>query len=259
MNIFISHISEERELAECLKKWIDVLFLGDFDVFVSSDHTSIRLGKEWMEQINSALSECGIMLILCSPTAITRPWISFELGCGWIKTIPTIPICHSGMTPAALPLPLGLLQGLCIAEAQFLEHLLHHLAKELGKKKAPPVHEAMMQELLQIQSSLHHNASSSHCSSKKAHNETVLDEGDIKAHLESWFLSKSNEERDLVINFASVDEELGLPAGSTKAHLKTVVSNRGYKVSQEGNNSIRFSYSMQILSAGRRESKWDHF
>jgi hypothetical protein len=43
--IFISHITEEREIAFALKQLIEASFLGMMEVFVSSDPTSIELGR----------------------------------------------------------------------------------------------------------------------------------------------------------------------------------------------------------------------
>jgi len=42
MKVFISHISEEKELAFVLKEWIETTFLGQLSVFVSSEAKSER-------------------------------------------------------------------------------------------------------------------------------------------------------------------------------------------------------------------------
>ena len=96
--VFISHISEEALLAEELKDIVESTFLGQYSVFVSSDSESIRPGDNWLEKINSSIEDAKLMLILCSKMSVGRPWINFEAGCGWVKRIPIIPICHSGLT-----------------------------------------------------------------------------------------------------------------------------------------------------------------
>lgn len=96
--IFISHITEEKEIAIELKKLIEKKILGMMEVFVSSDENSIKLGHKWLEDITYALKNCVIEIILCSSESIKRPWINFEAGAGWIReNIPVIPLCHSGM------------------------------------------------------------------------------------------------------------------------------------------------------------------
>ena len=62
--IFISHISEEADLAAILKEHIAKDFLNLVDVFVSSDTESIMAGENWLNSIESALQDACIELIL---------------------------------------------------------------------------------------------------------------------------------------------------------------------------------------------------
>lgn len=127
--VFISHITEESELAIEIKEVIKTAFLGMIDVFVSSDGESIELGELWLNKIRENLKKCSVEIILCSNESIKRPWINFEAGAGWIKDIPVIPICHSGMTKENLPTPINSLQSIEIAN---LEKILPILAKALN-------------------------------------------------------------------------------------------------------------------------------
>ena len=49
--LFISHISEERNIAERIKGALARDFLGLVEVFVSSDTESIAAGEEWLRSI----------------------------------------------------------------------------------------------------------------------------------------------------------------------------------------------------------------
>ncbi len=109
--VFISHTSEEADVAQSFQSLIGDKFLGLFDVFVSSDGKSIRVGQQWLDSVSQALQACVLEVIIASPTSVTRPWINFEAGAAWVRGIPIIPLCHSGMTPSKLPVPLNLLQG----------------------------------------------------------------------------------------------------------------------------------------------------
>jgi hypothetical protein len=109
--VFISHITEEKEIALALKKLIEKTYMGMIDVFVSTDPTSIKPGRKWLDTITASLKSCKIEIILASPESVTRPWINFEAGAGWIRDIPVIPVCHSGMIPSKLPPPLSALQS----------------------------------------------------------------------------------------------------------------------------------------------------
>ena len=132
--VFISHITEEAELALKLKDLIESSFLGMIEVFVSSDETSISAGARWLDNITESLSNCSIELILCSPKSVTRPWINFEAGAGWVRNIPVIPLCHSGMEPVKLPVPLNLLQAAKISEISSLKLIFPVLGQAIGAK-----------------------------------------------------------------------------------------------------------------------------
>ena len=110
--IFVSHISEEAPLAITLKSHLSNDFLEFVDIFVSSDIESISAGTNWLDCLEKALMEAFALLVLCSSASIDRPWVNFEVGAAWIKKIPIIPICHSGLLPKALPIPFSLLQGI---------------------------------------------------------------------------------------------------------------------------------------------------
>lgn len=132
--VFISHISEERDLAIAFKELVESSFLGMLDVFVSSDEHSVSLGQKWLDNITQALKSCSIEIILCSPKSISRPWINFEAGAGWIRELPVIPLCHSGMEPDKLPLPLNLLQAAKVSEVSSLKLIFPVLAEAIDSK-----------------------------------------------------------------------------------------------------------------------------
>src|SRR5262249_16804287 len=72
------------------------------------------------------------MLIFCSPASISRPWINFEAGAGWARKIEIVPLCHSGLRPVDLPLPLNLLQGIQANNARKLDDMFKLVAKKIG-------------------------------------------------------------------------------------------------------------------------------
>lgn len=149
MKIFISHISEESSLAIVLKEWIESSFAGHCDVFVSSDKDNIPAGSRWLVEIDRALGEAVAFIVLCSPSSLVRPWVNFETGCGWIKGVPIIPICHSGQKKKELPSPISQFQALDLDDLGFVKALLSSLSKYLKFSKIPRIDEnSMKQELL---------------------------------------------------------------------------------------------------------------
>lgn len=130
--VFISHITEEKEIAQALKQLVESTFLNMIDVFVSSDPTSIKLGRKWLDEITHALKNCSVEIILASPESVKRPWINFEGGSGWIRDIPVIPLCHSEMVPAKLPAPLSSLQAATATDEAQLKLIFPVLAEAVG-------------------------------------------------------------------------------------------------------------------------------
>lgn len=132
--IFISHISEEAGLALIIKSSLANDFLGLVDVFASSDTASIAAGSNWLNELEKALHDAKSLIVLCSKASLNRPWVNFEIGAAWIRSIPIIPICHSGLGPQDLPIPLSLLQGVQASDKAGLQRLYQHVADLLDCK-----------------------------------------------------------------------------------------------------------------------------
>jgi hypothetical protein len=129
--LFISHISTEGHLAAALKERLESDFPGMLDIFVSSDRDTIRAGSRWLDELSAALRTTDVQFVLCSRDSVGRPWVNFEVGAAWIRDLRVIPVCHSGMTPEALPVPLSMLQAVTFAAAD-LRRLYDVVAEALG-------------------------------------------------------------------------------------------------------------------------------
>ncbi len=140
--IFLSHIHEESALAGLVKQALEEEFSGFVEVFVSSDGTSIPAGSNFLKRIEDGLMSCIGAIYLISPTSVKRNWINFELGAVWIRNImnlregkseiPTLPVCHSGITPNGLPAPLNNLNGIAANQASQLEFAFRSLQSAVG-------------------------------------------------------------------------------------------------------------------------------
>jgi TIR domain len=148
---FVSHITEEAPVAFRIKGALTQDFLGLLDVFVSSDTEGIGAGEDWLGAVDQALRESSVVLILCSPASIRRPWINFEAGAAWMRDVPIIPVCHGGLTPGDLPMPLSLRQGMTLTEAEGLRRLYRRIADVLALSVTPErSYEALEAELARL-------------------------------------------------------------------------------------------------------------
>lgn len=144
---FVSHVSEEAAVAARLKKALTRDFLGLLDVFVSSDAESIGAGEEWLRSIEGALQDSAMLIVLCSPASVGRPWINFEAGAAWMRGIPLVPLCHGGLTASDLPMPLSLRQGVVLDQPDGLNRLYGRIAEVLKCKVPARSFEDLAREL----------------------------------------------------------------------------------------------------------------
>ncbi len=132
--IFVSHIHENKEMALVIKQLIERIFENALNIFVSSDSESIDLGDDWLMNINEGLKECSIMLLICSPESINRPWVAFEAGVGWSKGIKVVPLCCFGLTISSLPMPYKRWQAANANREDSLNRLMKIIAREFDFK-----------------------------------------------------------------------------------------------------------------------------
>ena len=142
MNVWLSHINEEAQVASLLKQWIESSL--DRDVLASGEAENIQLGEQRLAQVDRALGEAQVVVLLCSERSIARPWINFESGCAWFKRLPVIAVCHSGCSTTDLLPPLGSFQAFDLTDAASCQALLETLASHLQKKRVPRINYDLM-------------------------------------------------------------------------------------------------------------------
>lgn len=126
MRLFVSHIHEEAPLAEAIKAELLTCFGNQINVFLAED---IPLGTNWLNEIQAALTQAQIVLVLFSRASNSRPWINIEAGYGVMAGKQVLPLCHSGFAKSELPVIYGLLQAMDIANSSDVGRLLDQIAK----------------------------------------------------------------------------------------------------------------------------------
>jgi hypothetical protein len=251
MKVFISHVHEESKLAQVLKDWIETTFAGQIEVFVSSDIEDIPAGSRWLEEIDSALVSSSLFLMLCSPVSLSRSWISFEAGCAWIKRVPLIPMCHSGLGKKELPSPISSFQALELESDGFIEDFFESLRIHFKISKVPRIDKkGMLQELRQAIN----NTSLSDRSTQKSEKSKApgISDADALNKIESWMGSRPSRENKKVIRYADVDSELNLPAGTTKRLIQHAAERYNYFARRKGEETILLEKAKEPL----RRNPW---
>jgi hypothetical protein len=106
--LFLSHAGADAELAGFLDGQIRRL-VPECEVFRTSRTGQIIPGDEWFRVITENLRQAASYLILVTPNSVTRPWMWFEAGAGWMSARPVIPVTIA-ISKADVPEPLRFFQ-----------------------------------------------------------------------------------------------------------------------------------------------------
>ncbi len=129
LHIFISHITEEEDLARKLKECLETDFSGLVYPFLSSK--GLELGKEWFAGILDNLRKTDVLLLMCSPKSIEAPWLHFEAGAIFLQDKPVVPICYGGLMLKDLPHQFGRMQAINLDKPELIKDLYNEVAKKL--------------------------------------------------------------------------------------------------------------------------------
>jgi hypothetical protein len=86
--VFVSHVHEDRNLAEAFTLLIRDITAGSVAAYSSSDNTGdsgIKYGSEWFSWIKEKVEVSDHIVALLTPHSVGRPWILFEAGLGKAK------------------------------------------------------------------------------------------------------------------------------------------------------------------------------
>ncbi|MBI4306766.1 MAG: toll/interleukin-1 receptor domain-containing protein, partial [Chloroflexi bacterium] len=129
--VFLSHAAADAGIAKLLKDEIERRIPGVW-VFLSSDPSDLPPGAEWSKEIQQALQEARLVVLLATSRSLSRPWVWFEAGTVWFTGRRFIPLCLGSIRKGALPPPLGERQALNADEEQDLLAFLTRAAEETG-------------------------------------------------------------------------------------------------------------------------------
>src|SRR5947209_18586458 len=92
-SVFISHIHEEKGVANALNEILDEQLGLSGYVFLTSGTGQVRAGEVWLDRIKEELNTAKVLIAMLSHISIQRPWINFEAGAAWLAGKPIIPVC----------------------------------------------------------------------------------------------------------------------------------------------------------------------
>jgi hypothetical protein len=131
--VFISYSSLDSVAAARLRSRLEKLTAGEVDFFLAGDDESIPIGVNWVKRIEEKLRRAKAVIVLLSHAAVTSQWVLFEMGFAYAKQVPVIPVGILGLEVNYQPPPISLLQGINVADAMGLNHMLEQLGKHLRR------------------------------------------------------------------------------------------------------------------------------
>lgn len=135
-NVFISHARSDATVALALKQCIEDDF-NSLAVFMSSDGESIAAG-EWFKQVKAALRDAKVVVLVCGPETVRRPWLAFEAGAAWLAKGKSLALMvHGGLKPSELPSPYNHLQAVAVGRPG-LEWMYRQLVDQFDRIKRMP-------------------------------------------------------------------------------------------------------------------------
>ena len=136
--LFLSHDSRDKVRADVLAQAITRATLRQIVVWHSSDVSptgGLQPGQVWLDEIRTRLSTCKAVVVLLTPTSVSRPWILFDSGFGAAhKACDVIPVCIGIDSATAVPFPLAMYQTYQLSD---YESLKRFTSKLLAKYEIP--------------------------------------------------------------------------------------------------------------------------
>jgi hypothetical protein len=151
-NVFISHVSKDEKIATRFTNWLKNQFGDDIVVFFSRDAKSFPLGAQWFKEINQALSNVDIMLVLCSHEAMQGQWIHYESAIAMHGGKKVIPLCLPGFEIRDLPAPFSQQQCYELEDPKQFDNFITALSDGTGLSKPSFVTADAIKEIRGIRS-----------------------------------------------------------------------------------------------------------
>lgn len=155
--IFLSHATEDRDIAEAIAQILEDTTLRMARVWFSSDRNAeggMSSGSMWTEQVVSRLRESTALIALITPRSRDSQWLAYE--CGFMAARSCQVIClYFDLDPASIGTPLSLYQLYKLDHPSDLSELISRVCQFVSvhyeRRIAQPLIDGMLQSLRSIE------------------------------------------------------------------------------------------------------------
>lgn len=123
--IFISHVTEEQNVALSIKQLLKETYGDLLHIFISGN---LQMGSDWFDNVKKELINCDMVITLMSKYSYKRPWINIESGYAVMSNKKMIPICFNGFHISDLQFPYSSKNGFDILEKSGIMRFLNTLS-----------------------------------------------------------------------------------------------------------------------------------
>src|SRR4051794_6043831 len=134
-NFFLSHFSEDKEIAELIANILKRVSLEQIQPWYSSDSSptgGLNPGSQWFAEILSKLKSSSALIAIITPNSISRPWLYFESGIAQaVENCEVIPVCV-GISKEKVYSPLGAYQIYQLSDYRALRDFIGKLLNKFS-------------------------------------------------------------------------------------------------------------------------------
>jgi hypothetical protein len=130
---FVSYASEHKAHARFLERLLQSLFPETLRVFVAS--TSLAPSSDWYQEVVERLREAHFVLLLLTPSVISRPWLLFESGAAVALNVKLFPLRFCDLPTQMLPSPLARYTSADLTQHSNVEAWLKEMVTALPPKE----------------------------------------------------------------------------------------------------------------------------
>lgn len=195
---FISHYTEDRDIAEVLSTLLKKITLNQIECWFSSDTSELggfKPGDIWFNKILEKIISSKALVVIITPDSVNRPWLYYESGMAQsLDSCEVMPICV-GIKPDTIPNPLKMYQCYQISDyislKEFTSKLVSRFQIPFDEEMAKPF---MKKSAIEIAKKKF----------KSQNSENNLDTkdllNDLKNHIDNRFLSFFNGKESFLDN-----------------------------------------------------------
>ena len=261
-NLFISHATSDGEFANAVKQEIEKVFANGVNVYSTSSPGTIRVGTDWLNDIEEKLGVAQAVIAIVTPVSIERPWLWFEIGATWSKgrsgDSHIYPLCAPEIDLSDLPSPLDRLYALSMGKVQDLKLLFEALIVQFGfgkigsfrasniTKRIPKYKDVKVQEV-DLNEKVFYSGHYTGYSDDELMEviDTALFAPEEEKKKNKWSLHIYKEREDLIANgkllqFQDIDRKLDLPPGTAHRLLNKVAERYGLLPYVKDRNIVRY-------------------